>query len=140
MHAYQLVITTTVNTATITACLLLGNAHSVLDVGKDGRLNEISLVTDTITTDAQLSTFLLSTVNQLHDLRRLICVDLPSHTATIHITNKDALCNSIGDVVRTWVNIHKHKLQFYRTVTFSIRQNMNIRLFQQPNSNSNNNY
>jgi len=60
--------------------LLLGNAHSILDVSEHSRLNEVALVTDTFPADAQLGTLLLTTVNQLHYLRRLVGVDLQPTT------------------------------------------------------------
>jgi len=75
--------------------LLLGNPHSVADIGKDRRLNKVASVTDAFSTDAQLGTFLLTTVNQIHYLLSLIGVNLPS-THTTHCGNRSIITASIN--------------------------------------------
>lgn len=56
--------------------LFPGDAHVVLDVGEDGRLDEESFVTVTSSTAHQLGAFLLATFDQFQNLLELVIVDL----------------------------------------------------------------
>lgn len=56
--------------------LLLGNGHLVVDVGEQSRLDEITLVTVTLTTNSNGGTLLLASINVLHDTVKLELRDL----------------------------------------------------------------
>ena len=56
--------------------LLLGNTHFVLDVGKDGRLDEESLFADLLSAAFQFRSFGLSGFDERHDFVELLLVDL----------------------------------------------------------------
>jgi len=60
--------------------LFLGNAHSVVDVGEDRRLNEVTLVTNAFTTGTQLGSLLPAALYQLQYPGCLIRVDLTTFT------------------------------------------------------------
>ena len=68
------------NKGCLTTHLFLGDAHSVVDVGEDRRLNEVTLVTNAFTTGTQLGSLLPAALYQLQYLGCLIRVDLTTFT------------------------------------------------------------
>jgi hypothetical protein len=56
--------------------LFFGNSHIVLDITENSWLNEVALVPNSLAASAQLSTFLLATVNQIYDLAKLFIINL----------------------------------------------------------------
>ena len=56
--------------------LLLGDLHVLINVGEQGRLDEVTLVTVALTTDLNLGTALLAAVDVLHDAVELELGDL----------------------------------------------------------------
>ena len=75
--------------------LFFGNAHAAVDVGKDCRLNEVTLVSNTLSTTHQLCSLRLARLYQLQNLVHLNVIDLVtvaqyiSHRCTWLATTED---------------------------------------------------